>query len=282
MRTLPKKAIIYDASCPMCAMYTNGFVKWGLLEEGNRIPFSELNQSNLINQLDMQRARHEIPLVDLQGKATLYGLDALLCLLDQKLPWLVKIARIKPIYWFFLHLYHLVSYNRRVIVPASMPADTLTFDCTPDFNGKYRTAFIGFAYVAAILITYIFGHTIGNYLTINNGGYKMLLIAGSGWLIQTMAALLFARKKTDYVGHLSVMMLIGVLVLLPGICLSVLTQYNYPGIPIASVMLSSLIMFWQHHRRIRYLQISQWWTAGWFILLQGTAAFWIYFFYFNN
>jgi predicted DCC family thiol-disulfide oxidoreductase YuxK len=70
------KAILYDHNCPMCALYTKGFVKWQLLDKENRISFAQLDNQIFIERVDWYRARHEIPLVDLQGGQTLYGLES--------------------------------------------------------------------------------------------------------------------------------------------------------------------------------------------------------------
>jgi predicted DCC family thiol-disulfide oxidoreductase YuxK len=61
MKTLPDKVIIYDNNCPMCSLYTKGFVEWGLLEKQNRISFTDLHTTTLSCELDLNRARHEIP-----------------------------------------------------------------------------------------------------------------------------------------------------------------------------------------------------------------------------
>src|SRR5688572_29047682 len=131
MEALENKAMIYDDTCPMCSLYTKGFVKWGLLENDNRIAFSSLDTHEIICRMDINRARHQIPLIDLKGGKTLYGLDALTFLLSQKIPFLRKLLHIKPVYNFFSCLYNIVSYNRRIIVPAK--PFSAKIDCAPDF-----------------------------------------------------------------------------------------------------------------------------------------------------
>jgi predicted DCC family thiol-disulfide oxidoreductase YuxK len=275
------KAIIYDHNCPMCALYTQGFVNWHLLAQENRIPFAQLEQQAFIEQVDWNRARHEIPLVDLQGGQTLYGLHALVYLLSYKMPWLSKLMQCKPVYFLFSLLYNLVSYNRRIIIPKTESTPAL-FDCTPDFHLAYRIAFILFAIVSSIGITHAFGQSLNPLFSLSSGGTHMLLIAGTGWVVQTLLALLLLKaKRIDYIGHLGVIMLIGVLVLLPGIALSHFTGYQYIAIPLISVLLSSSLMCWQHLIRIRMLGLSQLWTLIWFAVLQSTALVSIYQLYFN-
>jgi predicted DCC family thiol-disulfide oxidoreductase YuxK len=275
------KAIIYDHNCPMCSLYTKGFVKWGLLENNNRLPFASVSQQEFINRVDWRRAKHEIPLVDLQGGQTLYGLHALTYVLGRKMPWLSIVLRYKPLYKLASHLYNLVSYNRRIIVPAKNDSPT-GFDCTPDFHRTYRLAFILLAIFSSVLITYAFGQTFAALLGTNSGGWQMLLMAGTGWAVQLLLAWVFLREKcTDYISHLAVIMLIGVLVLLPGILFGRLTSQPSLWIPLLSVLLSSSLMCRQHVIRARSLGLPPRWTFLWFAMLQTTALFWIYLFYIN-
>ena len=285
MKALQTKAIIYDDHCPMCAFYTKGFVKMGVLDACNRIPFSKLEEKNLLHKLDFDRARHEIPLVDLFSGETIYGLDSMIYVLKQKFPIIGRIMKIKPLYWFFKKLYKLVSYNRRIIIPAEKRQNEI--DITPDFNLKYRLLFVAFAVLFSVLITYLFGEITSNYLPITqqaNSGLRMLAIAGTGWFIQIAVAGFFmdAEKRIDYIGHLSVLMMAGVLILIPSLIISPLTNYTFSFIPIISVLCSSAFMLWQHYKRVKLLQLSQLWTISWFLSLQITAAFWVYIFYFKN
>ena len=63
MATLDDKVIVFDDSCPMCRLYTYGFVAWGFLRDENRVGFANLDP-RILAQLDLKRARHEIPLFD--------------------------------------------------------------------------------------------------------------------------------------------------------------------------------------------------------------------------
>lgn len=277
MKATATKALIYDNTCPVCKLYSSGFVKYGFLEKENRIAFSHLDRQEFVCRMDLQRSRHEIPLVDLQSGETIYGLDALLFLLAQKWP-ATRILNKTPFYWFFKRLYALVSYNRRII--AASEKQEIKFDCTPDFNMKYRVVFIAFAVLFSSLVTWWFGVSAAHYLDADNGGCKMLLIAGSGWCLQMMLAFLFMKKKRiDYCGHIAALMMTGVLILVPGILAAALTQYHYPAIPLLSVCISSITMLWQHIKRVKILQVSQAWTLLWFLSLQGTAVFWAMRFY---
>ncbi|TAE69170.1 MAG: hypothetical protein EAZ85_13315 [Bacteroidetes bacterium] len=162
-----KKAILYDDNCPMCRLYTQGFVKAGMLESENRIPFSCVQESPHANKIDLDRSRHEIPLIDLEGGKTLYGLDSLLFMIGSRLPFLASIGRFAPFYYFFKLFYAFISYNRRVIIQSV--GTQKGFNCAPDFNVYYRLSFIGIAlflggYFFQIRWEYILGVVISHYL----------------------------------------------------------------------------------------------------------------------
>ncbi len=150
-----QKIILYDDSCPLCCWYTGAFVKTGLLTPDGRQAFGEIDAECIANQLDLERSKDEIPLLDAQGGATLYGIDSLLYILGQRWPWMVRIARWAPVDWFLRSLYKFISYNRRVIVASQTPEGS--FDCSPRFNLLYRYLYLLFTILVGTL-------GIGNFL----------------------------------------------------------------------------------------------------------------------
>jgi hypothetical protein len=150
---------------------------------------------------------------------------------------------------------------------------------------RHRITFIVLAVLLSSLVTFLFGRSAAPYLSISqgDGGWQMLLVAGTGWIVQIIAALVFMKRDPIiYLGHLSTVMVIGVLILVPGIILSSLTGYEYAGIPVVSVAASSLTMLWLHIKRVKHIGASQAWTLSWFLSLQVTAWAWAYVFYLQN
>jgi predicted DCC family thiol-disulfide oxidoreductase YuxK len=94
--TLPNKIILYDDVCPLCKAYTNGFVALGWLLPEHRIGFSEAPEA-LLNRIDLDRARHEIPLYDTESGETLYGKEALFFILGAAIPLLKPLFRWAPL-----------------------------------------------------------------------------------------------------------------------------------------------------------------------------------------
>ena len=201
-----KKAIIYDDTCPMCKIYTDAFVKNGLLTQEGRISFADLNENNAC-QIDFEKGRHEIPLIDLDGGKTIYGLDSMVYLLNQRFKIVGTTMKIKPIYWFFKKLYTVISYNRRVIAPSKK--QIIKYDSTPDFNLKYRLIYITFALVLSLII---FSFAIPSIVL--TAPLKIILAA---MLITGFSgALSFnGNMVIEYLGQWSTVLLIGSLVISP-------------------------------------------------------------------
>ena len=201
-----KKAIIYDDTCPMCKIYTTAFVKNGLLTQEGRISFANLNEKNAC-QIDFEKGRHEIPLIDLDGGKTIYGLDSMVYLLNQRFKIIGDVMKIKPIYWFFKKLYTLISYNRRVIAPSKK--QIIQYDCAPDFNLKYRLIYIIFA-----LIMSLFAFSAISPIISFSPISKVVLLAS---LIAGFSGALFFEGEMviEYLGQWATVLLVGSLVILP-------------------------------------------------------------------
>jgi hypothetical protein len=274
------KAIIYDGECPLCAAYTGRFVKSGILKPGERLAFSELQNQEFLNRLDPAKQGNEIPLVDLDGGPTLYGIDSMLFLLSKRFPGLSKISRNRSAYLFFRAMYGFVSYNRRIIL--AKPYRKLKFSCAPGFHAGYRIAFLVFASLFSACITWAFGERISaaDELKFLNG-WKAILVCGPGWLLTLFAGCLWIpgrEKRLDYFGHLGMLQIGGVAVLIPA------TLVPFSGsiaflFPVASVMLSSAIMLRGHIRRAELAGLSQRWTFLWMLLMQLSAAGILFSFY---
>ena len=51
MKTLENHTLLYDEDCPLCQVYSSGFIKTGMLDQNGRQPFSTLSSEtqNFIN-----------------------------------------------------------------------------------------------------------------------------------------------------------------------------------------------------------------------------------------
>ena len=91
MKTLANHALLYDEECPMCNLYTAGFIKANMLDNQGRKPFVNITTEEE-NYIDIQRAKNEIALFDTQSKRVYYGIEILLKVIGTSFPWMEKIG----------------------------------------------------------------------------------------------------------------------------------------------------------------------------------------------
>ena len=132
---MKNKILVYDDNSPLCTWYSGLFVKYGFLNADGRKPFSTLDEK-LLAKIDFDKSRNEIPLLDTSTYKVVYGIDALLEILDQKIPYIKATGNFAPLKWVLKRIYKLVSFNRKVIV--GKKCGSATIDCSPDYNYLYR------------------------------------------------------------------------------------------------------------------------------------------------
>ncbi len=142
---LAEKVILYDDSCPLCQLYTEGFVRLGVLPRAGRVAFGQAPKQcpEVFKRLDVERGRVAIPLIDRTTGEILYGLDALFLLIGHKAAWLRPVLHQRWLKATIWPLYRLLSYNRRQIAGCAPP--TTLFDCRPERHLGWRTAWLAIA-----------------------------------------------------------------------------------------------------------------------------------------
>ena len=228
------KIILYDDTCPMCRWYTGAFVKHGFLSKEGRCSFSEFTELELANKIDLERSRDEIPLIDSNGGATLYGIDSLGYLLGLRWAFIPSLLRLHPIRWFIVRLYKLISYNRRVIAAGKSVEKGI--DCAPHFNFFYRLLYIGLSLLVG-------GGLIASFSMVQLS--EIELIAALIAMVLLIAPAFFYSKPEGitYAGLMSTVILMGGLTLIPGIIWPVVAPYV--GV------LALVVMIWQLRWRIQ-------------------------------
>ncbi len=234
------KVIIYDDNCPICKAYTTAFVKGGFLQQENRISFTEVNMQQF--KIDWQKAKHEIPLIDLKTGEVKYGVDALAEILQQKVFFIKPILNIQLVNWLVKKLYKLISYNRKIIV-ASTPTASANFDCTPDYNFFWRWMFITICFLMnAFFISATF-ENLGIQLSLQNALLIYLLLC-------TAVIILYKFMHKKLLTEISVHILISTLITsFFMLCLSFFKNYFYLSagifyafcVPVVYVFIQQLI-----------------------------------------
>lgn len=259
MKTLKNQTLLYDVGCPLCEFYTKGFIKTKMLDNNGRKAFKNITESEQ-NFVDLKRASNEIALIDTKNKSVIYGVDSLLKILGNSFPWMERFGKIKFIHFILEKLYAFISYNRKVIIPnTEKPHQKL--QCVPEFNVFYRVLYIIFASLVTTFVLFNFSKLI-SLLPKASVGRELLLAIGQ---ILFQGLFLFRKQKKvvlNYIGNLMTVSLLGSLILLPVLFINVFFK-----LPELVLMLwfgmTVIIMFAEHIRRIKILQLPSFLTYTW-------------------
>jgi predicted DCC family thiol-disulfide oxidoreductase YuxK len=218
--------LIYDDSCPMCDLYTRSFVKTKWINK--RCEFSEVN-STVLNLIDNSKCKNEIPLYNSETNTVIYGIDALFYILQQRFSFLTTIFRSAPVLYLFKRFYSFISYNRRLIA-GSQPAKK-GFDCTPDFNLKYRLLYL------------VFANAVG-FAFYRSASAMPIAIAISTLLI---ALSFFHARQMDFLGHeFTVFMISGFVCFL----------FKYVPVQHVNTVLSIAVFSYLFLRRLKTIRLT--------------------------
>jgi predicted DCC family thiol-disulfide oxidoreductase YuxK len=249
---MKNKILIYDDNCPLCTWYSGLFVKYGFLNAEGRKPFSTL-EDNLLSIIDFDKSRNEIPLVDTSANKVLYGIDALLEILDQKIPLIKAIGNFGPLKWLLKRLYKLISFNRKVIVAKKCGQGNI--DCSPDTNYSYRFIFMAVCLAFNTIMLY----PIQNKIFVNLSYYHLsfLQLQEAHFALVFMnctLALSFTKEKGyEYLGQVN-MLAVSVVILLT-ILDMIQFFFNSQLLTTLWLIFSALFIFREYMRRMEYLGI---------------------------
>jgi len=247
------KIIIYDDSCPLCAAYTNAFIQTGFIKKENRKNFSNI-EPEWIAMVDLKRSANEIPVIDATTHQVWYGIDALLQILGQKIPFIKTAGNIQPIKWLLYKLYRLISYNRRVIVAGKQTPGS--YDCTPDFTLRYRLLFI----VACLCFTTWMLFPIQHYLlrtATTNHAISQLMHTHFGLVTSNIiiASKLGKMKGIEYLGQLTMLALIGVLLTIPAILANKYLHIQNASFDSFYLGMLAIVLINEYRRRMKFADI---------------------------
>jgi hypothetical protein len=261
MKKLANQTLLYDADCPLCRVYTTGFIQMGMLDENGKKPYCQLTE---IEQgfVDIKRAANEIALVDYQNKTVLYGIDSLLKVIGFSFPWIEKIGNYKPVKFGLKKLYSFISYNRKVIIPNTEKTE-IKLQCVPDFNFKYRSIYIGFAGIITVLVLFNFSNLISVFP--KTSIFREIFLAFGQIAFQLVFLSKYNRQtQINYIGNLMTVSLIGSLFLIPILILNNCFKIN----EIYSLIwfgFAVFFMFFEHSRRIKILNLPFYLSITWVI-----------------
>lgn len=262
MRTLNKHIIIYDDECPMCDLYTRAFVRSKMLEKGARVAFSAMD-SSIEQGLDSDRSRNEIALIDVTTGKVSYGIDSLFAVIGHSFPVFKPLFAFVPFRWMIRKVYSFVSYNRKVIVPGK--ALKAAKACVPDFNLKYRVAYLLLAWMVVAVTVHAYAALL--VPIVPPGTFVRELILGGAQIPFQMLALSFLDKQklVTYLGNMMTVAVMGALALLPMLTLAHFGVMFSPLIYTAYLLVLVGLMVMEHTRRVKLLGITALATVSWII-----------------
>lgn len=271
---MKNKILVYDDNCPLCTWYSGAFVKCGLLPTDGRKAFSTL-EATLVEKIDFDRSRNEIPLLDTENGKVLYGIDALLEILDQKIPWVKRAGNFRPVKWFLSRLYKFISYNRKVIV--AKKCGTGYIDCAPDLNYFYRLLFMVLFFIFNSLMLIPVHHDVLAPLSFYHLSLAELQAAHlSLVLVNCILACTLKKSGTiEYLGQVNMLALLVILMLTPVLLLQNIFHLHEIAIVILLITISVVICR-EYLRRMNYAAVlvqHQWLVSVNFICLAGFLLF---------
>jgi predicted DCC family thiol-disulfide oxidoreductase YuxK len=261
MKTLENQTLLYDEDCPLCSLYTTGFVKSGMLDENGRKSYCQLSDEEQ-SFVDLKRAPNEIALINNKTKTVTYGIDSLIKVIGFSFPMIEKIATVKPIHFVLKKMYSFVSYNRKVIIPGNV-IERNKLECTPDFNYKYRFIFIGFALTITSFV--LFGYSNLIPILPKSNIIREIILAFGQIVFQSLFLLKFDKKTIiNYAGNLMTVSLMGSLIL---VLVLILNQFiNLPEMFVLGWFgITVFIMCAEHFRRVKVLKLPFYLSYAWIL-----------------
>lgn len=254
--------LVYDSNCPLCRMYTKAFVSAKLLDGAGRVSFQEITNEGTIKLIDWNRARNEIPFVELNEGNVYYGVDALLKILGSRFAFFRWFAGRKPLVTASKKLYSFISYNRRVIIPGAQKCGRFTSG--PEFSLPFRLIYILFTWVmtAFILTSYTLNM---ESLTGSSGHGREFLICGGQLMFQTIFLFILKENKEnifEYLGNIMTISFAGALALLPVHFAGKLISLPAEAFAFYFLIVAGLMLL-EHYRRMKLLRMPMLLTATW-------------------
>lgn len=261
MKTLKKHVIIYDDECPLCDLYTGGFVKSGMLDANGRKPFRSMDVK-IEHMIDRKRACNEIALVNEENGRVLYGTESLFAIISHSYPVLRGLFRFRPFVWLINKLYSFISYNRKVIIPGTM--FEAKNSCVPEYNLRYRWAYIIIGCLATSIILNAYSALFNTILPVSTFSRELAICGGQIIFQGGVVSVLRKERVMHYFGNMMSVSLMGAFLLIPTLILNSIAVMNvYANLAWFGLVVA--IMFLEHWRRVKILEIHWFASVSWVV-----------------
>lgn len=259
MKALKNHQILFDAECPMCKVYTRGLVQSGVLDKEGRTAYQEF-EAVTCPMLDRQRAVNEIALINNETGEVTYGIASLFKVLAVSFPVLRPLFLFKPFVWLMSKVYAFIAFNRRVIVPPPLTANS--FELQPTFRLDYRIAYLLVTWLFTAVILSAYAGLIQGLIPAGNVYREYLICGGQIFFQGAIISLTHKNKRWDYLGNMMTISFAGALLLLPALFIA--QVFNLPPLIYAGWFLAVAgLMLLEHIRRSKLLALGWILTISW-------------------
>lgn len=263
MKPLKDHILVYDGDCPMCRMYSNGFIKSNMLDDDGIVPFNDIREE-ISSCIDMDKARNEIALVDRNHQTVTYGIESWFKIVGNSFPAFQPLFRFPVFYRFMKSVYSFISYNRKVIAPGKSFNKAGT--CYPDYHIGWRWSYI---LVTSVLIAFLLNRYFVQIPLYRNAQFSFVheWFIVMGQLLFQGSIVFFSRRDRilHYFGHLMTISMIGSLLLLPIILLNRIWKDLPVEFYMGYFIIPVSVMIWQHIRRTKLVGIQWFLTVTWIL-----------------
>ncbi len=259
MKTLPNHVILFDEECPMCDVYTKAFVKTGMLAENGRESYQQ-TPAEICPLIDRQRAANEIALINTESGEVTYGIESLFKIIGNAAPAFRPLFTFKPFLYLMAKIYAFISYNRKVIIPAKIKRHSIQ----PTFKITYRLVYLLITWFATAYILTAYAHLLTQYVPLG-GEYREYVICGGQMVSQGIIIFFYKRENLwDYLGNMMTISFAGSVLLILGLIVNNIVHLH-PVIYILYFLMVAGLMFFEHIRRTRLLELGWLLTITWVI-----------------
>jgi len=273
------KILVYDGDCPMCEAASALAMRILRLPGERRRAFQSF-EGEMAGRLLAAGMQDEMAVIDPASGEIRTGVPGLLGLVrETRVAWAARLLDHQWLHPALSAAYHLIAYNRRTIAPPRRkPAFVCA--CDPEYRPGWLLALIVLLLGFALGMTALFGAVVDVETGLSNP-VQMLIAAGSGWVVLFLAALGLPKEtRLPFLGHLGMVMAVGLLVLVPSMLLAPLLDGRWmAGVFLFSIAASFLLMLRSLRRRLAYLELSPAWLAGWAAALWAGASLSIWYFW---
>jgi hypothetical protein len=240
-------------------MYTQAFVKSGVLDKDGRTAYQEL-PAQACPMLDRQRAVNEIALVNQETGEVTYGIESLFKVFAFSIPFLKPLFLFRPFVWLMSKIYAFIAFNRRVIIPAPVAANR--FELQPTFRLDYRIAYLLVTWIITAFILSAYAEQMTELIAAGNWYREYLICGGQIFFQGAIISVIHKNKRWEYLGNMMTISFGGALLLLPVLLLAQFVNLH-PLFCATWFMAVAGLMLLEHIRRSKLLELGWILTTSW-------------------